>query len=123
LRFFVAYFERSGSGLAYCQKSTGKKRGLVIELWQAVITSPSGQEESPHGVYNSIRDSLLGQSVFTASAPFSCFPTSSPTCYPCQISVPREAPTPDAPIRGGEVPAWFISYFKLVQKEVLNVSS
>ena len=57
---------------------TSKKRGPVIELWQAVITSPCGQEKSSHGVYKPTRDYRLGQPVFTASVPFSCFPTSNP---------------------------------------------
>jgi hypothetical protein len=67
-----------------------------MELWQAIITSPSGQEESPHGVYKPTRDSRLGQPVFTARVLCSCFPPSPPACCRCYISVSREAPTPDA---------------------------
>jgi len=61
----------------------------VSELWQAVITSPSGQEESPHGVCKLTRDELLGQLACTARVPFSCMPTSNPASFPSQISVPR----------------------------------
>jgi hypothetical protein len=32
------------------KNKTDKKREPVIELWLAINSSPSGQEESPHGV-------------------------------------------------------------------------
>jgi glycosyl transferase, family 25 len=40
LCFFVFLGERSSRGFTYCEKSRGKKKGLVIVLTRATITSP-----------------------------------------------------------------------------------
>ena len=96
IALFCCLWHQERQRLHALKQRTGQKSGPVIALWQAVITSPSGQEESPHGVYQPTRDSLLGQPVFTAWVPFSSGPPSHSACYPCHLSVSREAPTPDA---------------------------
>jgi hypothetical protein len=44
--FCVFLGERSSRGFTYCEQSRGKKKGLVIVLTRATITSPHYHEES-----------------------------------------------------------------------------
>src|SRR5262249_21500656 len=76
-RFFVASFEKSGGGLAFCQKCTGKKRGLAIKLCRAQSPAPISTRDTPHGLYKPTRKDPLGQLLFTASR------------RPWTLSVPR----------------------------------